>query len=199
MQDVRVCSAEIGSDHRLVMARVKLRLKKEMRQSTINSVDIEKLKDTPVKKKYQEELQEKLTKIKEDTKVEEHWSNFRKAILQTAETILGKKTRNKQKEWVSEEVIQLCNKRRNMRRDTEDRHEINWLTREIKRKIRRDKEAWIQQCCNDIQEHFSANRTREAYRIIKQLSGNYDMETTMVMDKNGNILTDTTKIMEIWK
>ena len=199
VQDVRVCSAEIGSDHRLVMTRVKLRLKKEMRQNTINSVDIEKLEDTQVKKKYQEELQEKLTKIKEDTKVEEHWSNFRKAILQTAETILGKKTRNKQKEWVSEEVIQLCNKRRNMRRNKEDRHETNWLSREIKRKIRRDKEAWIQQCCNDIQEHFSANRTREAYRIIKQLSGNYEMKTTMVMDKNGNILTDTTKIMERWK
>ena len=97
VQDVRVCSAEIGSDHRLVMARVKLRLKKEMRQNTINSADIDKLKDTQVKKKYQEELQEKLTKIKEDTKVEEHWSNFRKAILQTAETILDKKTRNKQK------------------------------------------------------------------------------------------------------
>ena len=72
MQDVRVCSAEIGSDHRLVMTRVKLRLKKEMRQNTINSVDIDKLKDTQVKKKYQEELQEKLTKIKEDTEVEEH-------------------------------------------------------------------------------------------------------------------------------
>ena len=86
-----------------------------------------------------------------------------------------------------------------MRRNKEDRHEINWLTREIKRKIRRDKEAWIQQCCNDIQEHFSANRTREAYRIIKQLSGNHEMKTTMVRDENGNILTDTTKIMERWK
>lgn len=58
------------------------------------------------------ELKNRTDKITTDTSIKEHWQQFKTAIMVAAETVLSKRTGKQTKEWISEEVMKLCERRR---------------------------------------------------------------------------------------
>lgn len=83
--------------------------------------------------------------------VERHWNKMKEAVKKTAMEVIGEKKNKPQKEWVSQEVLQLCKQRREIRIDETDKHQINWITRKMKRKLKGDKENWLQSTCKETQ------------------------------------------------
>jgi len=63
----------------------------------------------------------------------------------SANNIIGRACKKPKDQWISEEVLDLVEKRRNIAKQyilihlRPDRKQFNWLTKEIRKKLKRDK------------------------------------------------------------
>ncbi|WP_419585454.1 hypothetical protein, partial [Thiolapillus sp.] len=115
---------DIGSDHDLLMMTFRLRLKKNSKQKhTRLKYDLEKLKDPNVLETFQAMLSGRFapltTMSNEDTDIDSMINTFSTAVTEAASEILGKH-RQKKKPWITAEILDLCDKRRELRKKTLD-------------------------------------------------------------------------------
>ena len=111
MQDMRVQrGAGAASDHHLVLARMKMKLKKrEVKRSTRTKYNVDFLKDRlttetfrlTVRNKY-EALQELLDEGNMDTDTQ--WQQIKEMWTSTCSEVLGKK-KYQQKDWISADTL----------------------------------------------------------------------------------------------
>ena len=110
--------ADVAQDHHLVLAKVKLKLKKnwadvERRKSRYN---VNFLKDTAIKDQYGIVLSNKFEVLREILKEEEmpvnkHWYQVKKVVNATCEEVLGRK-KTQQKDWISAESNRKIDERK---------------------------------------------------------------------------------------
>ena len=74
------------------------------------------------------------TLVDEDADLESMVTHFNKAVTDTAAEHLGKQ-RRKRKPWVTPEILDLCDRRRNLKKKRSEPEEAKDY-REVKRKIR---------------------------------------------------------------
>ena len=83
--------ADVGSDHYLVKATIKLRLKRRQGQRALKPFAVEKLKNDNCRVKYQLELSNRFQQLQDATVVEEQWALFRKAVSESADQVVGRR------------------------------------------------------------------------------------------------------------
>ena len=100
-------SADCGSDHQLVMANIKLKLKVKAAIKKVKQIDVGKLQDDVTKSEFctavDKEWQKMLSHSTDD--VEVFWKRFKDAIQETSKEVLGFKTGQECREW------RLCSSR----------------------------------------------------------------------------------------
>ena len=98
-------------------------------------------------------------------------TTFNTAVTETASEILGKH-RQKKNPWITAEILDLCNKRRELRKNrfepegSEKYEEVN----NIKRCMKKAKENWIGEQCSEIEENLRKNNSTKAYQMVKDLT-----------------------------
>ena len=112
--------ADTGSDHDLLMMTFILLLRRISKpKHTRLKFDIEKLKDPNVMETFQAMIGGKFAPLtimnSEDTDMNTMITTFNTAVTETASEILGKH-RQKKKTWVTAEILDLCDKRRELRK-----------------------------------------------------------------------------------
>ena len=115
--DVKVMrGATVGSDHNLLLGKIKLKLKRNWKDKTQNrqKFNTTLLKNPAKKEEFQIALQNRfqvLEDLPEDTTVEEKWGIFKEATTATCKEVLG--IRNYcHKDWISPETIQSLEERK---------------------------------------------------------------------------------------
>ncbi|XP_065218893.1 craniofacial development protein 2-like [Planococcus citri] len=106
--------ADANTDHTLLLAKLKIKLKK-VEKVKPKRFRLELLKNKEISRKVQKtlnkNLREKSNQI--DGTVDSGWAAFKEAALQTAEELLRQNgDRRTQKEWITDEIIALFEKRR---------------------------------------------------------------------------------------
>ena len=137
----RSFDAHIGSDHKLVKANLKMRLRRGIRPTENMKYDTKKLTDQNIRQKYEDEI-EKNIQISDQDNMEVMWTNIQNGFKTAANNIVGRACKKPKDKWISDEVLELVEKRRNLAKqqtNTADRKQFNWLTREIRRKLQRTK------------------------------------------------------------
>ena len=112
--------ADIGSDHDLLMMTFRLRLKKISKpKHTRLKFDLEKLKDPNVLETFQAMIGGRFAPLtiisNEYTDIDSMITTFNTAVTETASEILGKH-HQKKKPWITAEILDLCDKRRELRK-----------------------------------------------------------------------------------
>ncbi|XP_062597006.1 craniofacial development protein 2-like [Saccostrea cucullata] len=117
LQDVRALrGADVGSDHTLVLVKLKLKLEKIKKgEQRSPQVDVSKLKDPALMKSFQLEVKNRFTILKDEQEL---------SIEQFNTTLAGKKTlglkRKKKEEWISSrtwEMVELrCKTKKKIRK-----------------------------------------------------------------------------------
>ena len=93
-----------------------------------------------------------------DTDIDSMITTLNTAMTETASEILGKR-RQKKKPWITAEILDLCDKRRELRKKrlepegSEKYKEVN----NIKRCMKTAKENWIGEQCSEIEENLRKN------------------------------------------
>ena len=109
------------------------------------------------------------------------------------------KHRQKKKPWVTAEILDLCDKKRELRKKrfepegSEKYKEVN----NIKRCTKKAKENWIEQC-REIQENLRKNNSKRAYQLVKNLTTVKQGKATTVQDSSGKCLTEEREILNRW-
>lgn len=128
-------------------------------------------------------------------------NNIKETLLTTAEEVLGKK-RHKNKPWVTNEALDLCDKRREIKKlkhqSSGGKEKYRQANKEVRAKLSADKEKWIADQCDAIEKGMEAGNTKEAYRTLKALTKSNQTKPNVIKDQDGNLLTDNEEVMKRW-
>ena len=93
-----------------------------------------------------------------------------KAVIQT----IPKKKKCKKAKWLSEEALQIAEKRREAK-GKEEKERYTHLKAEFQRIARRDKKAFLSDQCKEIQENNRMGKTRYLFKKI-EIPGKHFMQ-----------------------
>jgi hypothetical protein len=111
--------ADVASDHHLVVANLKLKLKKTSTHVNVKrNFDVGKLQDSKIQQEFKLEIKNRLQLLEnlsiEDTKtipVNDEWQQIHKIYTEASEKVLGFK-RQVHKEWITPETWKLIDERK---------------------------------------------------------------------------------------
>ena len=124
-------------------------------------------------------------------------TTFNTAVTETASEILGKH-RQKKKPWITSEILDLCDKRRELKKkrfELEGAEKYKEVNNNIKRCMKKAKENWIGEQCSEIEENLRKNNSNRAYQLVKDLTTVKQGKVTAVQDHSGKCLTEERRIL----
>ena len=95
----------------------------------------------------------------------------------------------KKAKWLSEEALQIAEKRREVKGKGE-KERYTHLNAEFQRKARRDKKPFLSYQCKEIEEHNRMRRTKDLFKKIRDTKGTFHTKIGTIKDRNGMDLTE---------
>ena len=202
LQDVRVCrGADANSDHYLLTAIIKLKLRKVAKQSQHRKhLDIAKLNCPKTNREFVSELRKRssaLVNSAVDPDINNDWETIKKLYIETATKVLGYR-RRKNKEWLTPDTWKkieerkelkakmLCTKSPRLLERIQEAYKEK--DRQVKKSAKSDKRAFVEDMANKAEQAAAKGEMSTIYNITKKLSGKYTNQSAFVKDKDGNIL-----------
>ena len=181
--DVRTMrGADANSDHHLVMAKIRLKLCRNMKQiqSQRKAYNITKLKDPQICKSFQLELRNRFQQLStQETTIDEQWVKMRDIYNESADKLLGARKRE-HKDWISTETYRAIDERRKIKeeiaRTTSERikevkrEQYKVKDKEVKRRARGDKRKRLDDIACEAEDAANGNRLSDLYRLTRELS-----------------------------
>ncbi|VDP38412.1 unnamed protein product [Schistosoma margrebowiei] len=152
--------ADIASDHHLVVANLKLKLKKNWTtgQTAIQRFNTAFLRDTDRLNEFKIALNNRFQALedllKEETTIEDNWKRIKEALTSTCQEVLGLK-KHHHKEWFSIETLDKIKERKNKKaainnsrtraEKVQAQAEYTEANKQVKRSIRTDKKKYVEE------------------------------------------------------
>ena len=108
------------------------------------------------------------------------------AVIKT----IPKKKKCKKVKWLSEEALQIAEKRREVKGKAE-KESYTHLNAEFQRTARRDKKAFLSDQCKEIEENNRMGKTRDLFKKIRDTKKTFHAKMGSIKDRNGMDLTKT--------
>ena len=186
--------ADVGSDHDMVMTfQTRLTNSRKPTQPRIR-FDLEKLNDPTVMSAFRATIGGRFaplaTLADEDADLDSMATHFNKAVTDTAAEFLGKQ-RRKRKSWVTPEILDLCDQRRDLKKkrgQLEGAKDYRVIKRKIRTELKMAKETWIQGQCQEVEACFRKNNSKKEYQLVKDLTTEKQGKSTIIQDKSGKCL-----------
>ncbi|MGL4418375.1 MAG: reverse transcriptase domain-containing protein [Plesiomonas shigelloides] len=196
--------ADIGSDHNLVLTSIKLKLttsKPDCKSPRIR-FDLQKLKDPAILEIFQAQVGGRFAALVTlDCDVDTLAGTVKEVLTSTAEKVLGKQRKRKQP-WVTDDILDLCDKRRTWKRkkdqDLSSANEYRLVNNQIRKMMRVAKEAWIEDQCRDVEEGMVNGNSKKAYQTIKTLTKTQQRSAKVIENSNGQLLTENAAVLNRW-
>ena len=106
-------------------------------------------------------------------------------------TIPNKKKCKKAK-WLSEEALQIAEKRRQAK-DKGEKERYTQLNEEFQRIARRDKKAFLSDQCKEIEENNRMRNTIDLFKKLRDTKGTFHAKTGTIKDRDSVDLTEAPK------
>jgi len=111
---------------------------------------------------------------------------------------IPKKKKCKKAKWLSEEALQIAMKRREAKGKGE-KERYTHLNAEFQRTPRRDKKAFLNDQCKEIEENNRMRKTRDLLKKIRDTKGTFHEKMGAINDRNGMDLTEEEEIKKRWQ
>ena len=111
---------------------------------------------------------------------------------------IPKKKRGKKAKWLSEEALQIAEKRREDKGKGEQGRYTH-LNEVFQRIARRDKKAFLSDQCNEMEENNRMEKTRNLFKKIRDTKGKLHGKMGTIKDRNGMDLTEIEDIKKGWQ
>ena len=105
-------------------------------------------------------------------------------VQDTVVKIIPKKRKCQKAKWLSEEALQTAMKRREAKGKGE-KERYTHLNAEFQRIARRDKKAFLNGQCKQIEENNRMGKTRDLFKKIRDTKGIFHAKMRTIKDRNG--------------
>ena len=119
---------------------------------------------------------------------EELWTEVHNIVQVVVIKTNPKKKKCKKAKWLSEEDLQIAEKRREAKSKGE-KERYTHLNAECQRIARKDKKAFLCERCKEIEENNRIGKTRDLFKKIRDTKGRFHTKMGTIMDRNGMDLT----------
>ena len=111
---------------------------------------------------------------------------------------MPKKKKCKKAKWLSEEALQIAEKRREVKGKRE-KERYTHLNAKFRRTARRDKKAFLSDQCREIEENNRMGKTRDLFKKIRCAKGTFHAKMGTIKDRFGMDLTEAEDIKKRWE
>ena len=127
---------------------------------------------------------------------EELWTEVgdtgQEAVIET----IPKKKKCKKAVWLSEEALQIAEKRREVKGKGE-KERYTQQNADFQRTERRDKKVFLNEQCKEIEENNRIRKTRDLFKKVRVIKVTFHARMDMIMDRKGKDLTETRERQKI--
>ena len=154
--------ADCGSDHELLIAKFRPKLKKVGKTTRPFRYDLNQIPYD-----YTVEVRNTFKGLHLIDRVpDELWNEVRNIVQETGIKTIPMEKKCKKAKWLSEEALQIAVKRRKVKSKGEKERYTN-VNAEFQRIARRDKKAFLSDQCKEIEENNRMGRTRDLFKKIR--------------------------------
>ena len=129
---------------------------------------------------------------------EELWTEVRDIVQEAVIKTIPKTKKCKKAKWLSEEALQIAEKRREVKGKRE-KERYSHLNAEFQRIARRDKKAFFSNQCKEIEENNRMGQTRDLLKRIRDTKGTFHEKMGTIKDRNDMDLTEGEDIKKRWQ
>ena len=113
---------------------------------------------------------------------EELWTEVPDIVQEAVIKAIPKKNRCKEAKWLFEEVLQIAQKRKEVKGKGE-KETYTHLNAEFQRIVRKDKKAVLSDQCKEIEENNRMGKSRELFKKIRDTKGTFHAKMGTVKDR----------------
>ena len=129
---------------------------------------------------------------------EELWTKVHNIVWEAVIKTIQKKKKCKKAKWLSEEALQIAEKRRETKGKGE-KERYTHLNAEFQRIARRDKKAFLSEQCKETEENSKMGKTRDLFKKIRDTKGTFHAKMGSIRDRNYTDLTEAEDIKKRWQ
>jgi len=129
---------------------------------------------------------------------EELWTEVHHIVQEAGIKTIPKKKKCKKSKWLSQEALQIAEKTREAKSKGE-KERYTHMNAEFQRIPRRDKKAFLNDQCEEIEENNRMGKTRDLFKKIRDTKGKFHAKMGTIKDRNGMDLTEAEDITKRWE
>ena len=114
----------------------------------------------------------------------ELWAEVHNVVQEAMTQTIPKKNKCKKVKWLSEEALQIAEERRDVKGKTEWERYIQ-PNAEVQRLAGRDKKAFLNEHCKEIEENNRMGKTKDLLKKIGAIGGTFHARMGMIKIRNG--------------
>ena len=181
--------ADCGSDHELLIAKFRLKLKKVGKTTNPFRYGLNQIPYN-----YTVEVTNRFKRSDLTDRVpEELWMEVHYIVQEAVIKTIPRKKKCKKAKWLSEETLQIAEKRREEKGKGEEERYAHWNA-EFQRISRRDKKCFLSDQCKEREENNRMGKTRNIFKKIRDTKGTFHAKMGLIKDRNGMDLTEAEDI-----
>lgn len=187
--------ADCGSDHQLLVAKIRVKLKKQKRHERAKCYDFEKIPT-----KYSISVQNRFQLLQwGDKEPEDEWEEIKSIIKQEAEKNVPIKRKGTKSPWLSQATLEIATKRRNLKKKGGCKADIQKLNRNFQTSARKDKEVFYESKCAELEAENKKGHTRDLFRKVKQITGKVTPKINGIKNRDGELVMEEEQVKSRWK
>ena len=128
----------------------------------------------------------------------ELWTEVTDIVQEAVIKPIPKGKKFKKTKWLSDEVLQIAEKRREAKAKGE-KERYTHLNAEFQRLARRDKKAFLSDQCKEIEENNRMEKTRDLFKKIRDTKGIFHATMDTIKERNGMDLAEEEDINKRWQ
>ena len=128
---------------------------------------------------------------------EELWTEVHDVVQEAVIKTIPKKKKCKKAKWLSEEALQIAEKRRESKGKGE-KERYTHLNVEFQRIARRDRKVFLSDQCKEIEENNRMGKTRDLFKKIRDTKGTCHAKMGTIKERNGIDLREAADIKRRW-
>ena len=201
-------SADVGSDHSLLLSKIVLSTKKIKKLTPPQKkFDVDRLKENEFAKEFEVKIGGRFEPILSllDTDIDELYNKFKNATNEVTKEVAGYR-RRKKVEDMSQELEELCQKRREARLELLQQPSSNTLkekykklNKNVKKGVKKQKKEQLEKKIKQLEEDFRMNDSHNLFKTVRELEGKPKKSLAVVKDSNGKKHTLLSEVLTLWK
>ena len=129
---------------------------------------------------------------------DELWNEVRDTVQEAGIKTILKEKKCKKAKWLSEEALQIAEKRREAKGKGEEER-YTYLNAEFQRRAKRDKKAFLRDQCKETEGNNRMGKTRDLFKKIRDTKGTFHAKMGTIKGRNGMNLTEAEDIKKRWQ